>query len=191
MIKNLSIMYIAKQKKETNIVEYVLYIWYVEDMLRGFGFDITKVNANIVDKFEIDKFQKDKISNWYSGLLEMMKDERIEKSGHFQFIKNNVDELKTLHFQLLSSPAEIDYTTKANATMPLLAEFAKITKLDIANPIEVAITALYSQWMLRLKKQNISEEVSKITTQISSLLAVLSTKYHANLSETETANNMY
>ena len=33
-------MFIALKYRETNIVEYVLYVWHIEELIRSFNFDI-------------------------------------------------------------------------------------------------------------------------------------------------------
>ena len=41
-------MIVAKEKRENNIAEYLLYMWQVEDIIRACNYDITVINANIV-----------------------------------------------------------------------------------------------------------------------------------------------
>ena len=38
-------MIVAKEKRESNIAEYLLYMWQVEDIIRACNYDITIINA--------------------------------------------------------------------------------------------------------------------------------------------------
>ena len=42
-------MLLAEQIRESNIAEYVLYMWQTEDLLRGFDFDIEKIEQTILN----------------------------------------------------------------------------------------------------------------------------------------------
>ena len=44
-------MLIAREKKKSNIAEYILYMWQVEDMLRGLGLDINRVKNELIARF--------------------------------------------------------------------------------------------------------------------------------------------
>ena len=43
-------MYIASQKRQQNIAEYLLYMWQVEDIIRAYHFDIDLIKENIIDR---------------------------------------------------------------------------------------------------------------------------------------------
>ena len=102
-------MLIAKQKKNENIAEYILYIWQIEDLIRAYKLDIEEINKNIVERFEQPDPVKKEISNWYAGLVDMMKEENKTETGHLQFIQNTVNDLNNLHLQLIKSPDHLDY----------------------------------------------------------------------------------
>lgn len=44
-------MLIAREKRKSNVAEYILYMWQVEDMLRAMQMDIELVNRNVVSQF--------------------------------------------------------------------------------------------------------------------------------------------
>ncbi len=44
-------MLIAREKRKTNIAEYILYMWEIEDLIRANGFDIDKIDRNIIRRF--------------------------------------------------------------------------------------------------------------------------------------------
>ena len=44
-------MLVAREKKKSNIAEYVLYMWQVEDMLRALNLDMGMVDKYVVSQF--------------------------------------------------------------------------------------------------------------------------------------------
>jgi predicted metalloenzyme YecM len=41
-------MLIAKDKLKNNIVEYILYMWRIEDLLRAMNFDMEAIKSNLI-----------------------------------------------------------------------------------------------------------------------------------------------
>ena len=80
-------MLIAKEKKKSNIAEYILYMWQVEDMLRAFNLNMESVNANIVSRYTVEDQLKKEIFDWYDNIAEIMKREKVEQVGHIQALK--------------------------------------------------------------------------------------------------------
>ncbi|NJM15399.1 MAG: DUF4924 family protein [Bacteroidales bacterium] len=48
-------MLIAKEKRNENVAEYILYMWQLEDLLRGCNFDINIVEREIVENLRLAK----------------------------------------------------------------------------------------------------------------------------------------
>ena len=62
-------MLIARAKKKTNIAEYILYMWQIEDMLRALNLNIELVDRNIVPGFQVDEHTTCEIHDWYDNLI--------------------------------------------------------------------------------------------------------------------------
>ncbi|MFW5767468.1 MAG: DUF4924 family protein, partial [Bacteroidota bacterium] len=62
-------MIIAKQKKQENIAEYVLYMWQIEDLLRALKFDEKLIEEQLVEQYDVPETEKTEIRNWYKGLV--------------------------------------------------------------------------------------------------------------------------
>lgn len=45
----------SQREKKSNIAEYILYMWQVEDMLRGLGLDINRVKNELIARFQVDE----------------------------------------------------------------------------------------------------------------------------------------
>lgn len=104
-----TIMFISREKKKNNIAEYILYMWQAEDLIRVNKCDINLISSTIVDQYKVDEAQKAELTEWWDNLIEMMKIERKEESGHLQFIINTVNDINNLHLRLLRDSEHIPY----------------------------------------------------------------------------------
>ncbi len=173
-------MIIAQQKKRENIVEYILYMWQVEDMIRALDFDMEKIEEYIISKFDVKEDTREAMRFWYESLIETMKNEKVEEKGHIQVLQGVVKDLNDLHIRLMRSPFHQDYQQVFNKTMPFLAEFFNKSekKKENKSVIEIALEFMYGIWMLKLKKQPISQGTQEAANQISDFLSLLALKYH-------------
>ncbi len=170
-------MIIAKQKKKENIAEYILYMWQIEDLIRAYNLDIDDINKNIVQKFERTDSEKKEIKNWYEGLIDLMKEEKLEKSGHLQFMRNTVNDINELHIQLIKSPEQLDYIEAYNKAKPGIEELMNKSKGEVENEVEACFNGLYGLLMLRFQKKAISPETVSAMSTISQLISLLSQKH--------------
>lgn len=170
-------MLIAKKLKQDNIAEYLLYMWQVEDLIRANGLDIDKVNQQIIEKYNQSEKEKKEIREWYENLIDMMRMEGIQESGHLIISKNILSELTDLHNRLLKSPKETGYSSTYYKTLPFIVELrSKSPEKDIPE-LETCFSALYGFLLMRLQKKEVSGETQAAITQISSLIRLLSQKY--------------
>jgi hypothetical protein len=93
-------MIIAQEKRKTNIAEFILYMWQVEDLIRASGFDLERVDENVIRKFDLPPETLEEIRTWYSNLITLMAEERIVNKGHMSFLNNLIRELNDLHLRL-------------------------------------------------------------------------------------------
>lgn len=170
-------MIIAKQKKKENIAEYILYIWQLEDLIRAYKLDIDEINKNIVERFEQPDPVKKEISDWYSGLVNMMKEENKTESGHLQFIVNTVNDVNDLHLQLIKSPNHLDYIEVYNKAKVGITEIMNKAQGTVINEIEACFNGLYGLLMLRLQQKTINPETATAMTSVIQLIALISKKY--------------
>ncbi|NDW10280.1 DUF4924 family protein [Dysgonomonas sp. 520] len=170
-------MLIAQKKKESNIAEYLLYMWQVEDLIRANGSDIDRIRKNIIDQYDQPVEVKQEIEDWYQNLIKMMELEGIKETGHLQINKNVIIELTDLHLRLLKSPQESFYIATYYNTLPFIVELrAKNPDKDIPE-IETCFSAMYGYLLLKIQGREISDETQKAMSQISSLLRLLAEKY--------------
>jgi len=173
-------MLIARDKKENNIAEYVIYIWQLEDLLRANQLNIELVERNIISNFQQSEETLAEIRSWYANFIAIMNSERIEKSGHAQFIRNTVNDLYQFHLDLLKTSTENEYRELYKIAAPDISEFQKKGKHFYDNEIETMFSALYSVLLMNLQKRKISEGTQIAISNFSKLLSLLAFKYHKN-----------
>lgn len=171
-------MYIASQKNKENIAEYLLYMWQIEDIIRANDLDIDKIKANVIDKFDYTEAQKKEMTEWYESLIDMMRRENVEKTGHLQLNKNVIIQLTDLHLALLKDPRFPEYTAEFYKTLPYIVELRAKGGENPDGEIETCFNALYGMLMLRLQGKEISPETMTAIQQISKFMALLAKDFH-------------
>lgn len=173
-------MIIAQEKKTTNLAEYILYMWQVEDIIRAYQFNIDKIEENIIKQFGQPKDKQSEIKAWYENLIEMMKIEKVEEMGHLQILKNNVNELYDFHLFLLTKGKDSAYNAHYQKALGNISEFRQKSKATQENnDIEVCLTALYGILMLKLQGKEISKDTLSAVTTFSQMISELTAKYQA------------
>ncbi len=170
-------MLISGELKQTNIAEYILYMWQTEDIVRAFGYDIEKIKENIVEKYDVSDEIKENILNWYRSIIEMSELENIKKTGHLQIIKNNVNDLYDLHLQLLNKPDEFQYRQAYDFALPHIKALEEKMAGTTENQIDVCLHGLYAFMFLKMQQKEISKETSASMESFRKLIALLSAKH--------------
>lgn len=171
-------MQIAKQLKDKNICEYLLYMWQIEDTLRAYGCDADRIASEYVSQFPEEQ-RKDE-AEWLSNLVDMMREEGVTKNGHLQMNKGTLSLLSDRHLELLNDTKESDYSAAYYRALPFIVELRAHQRSTDGEPrpeIETCLEALYGVMMLRLQKKEINKETATALSHISSLLALLARKY--------------
>lgn len=172
------IMITASAKKRENIAEYLLYMWQIEDIIRAYGLDIDKIREYIVDKYtSLSDAQRKEMTEWYESLIDMMRREGVEKSGHLQINRNVLIDLRDLHNRLLKNPKYANYSAEYYKTLPFIVEIRAKAGENRKDELESCFDALYGILMLRLSGKEISKETADAAAQISRFLATLAAYY--------------
>ena len=167
-----------KVKEDTNLAEYILYLWQIEDLLRALDFDLEQVGKTIVAGFNANDETSLEIYQWYKNLVLMMQKEQITKQGHLQFLKNLVDDFYRFHIQLLQASNDTRYLALYQIAHPLIEEFQQKSNEENSNEIHVALQALYSIMLLKLQHKTISPSTEQAINHISKLIGHLTARYH-------------
>lgn len=171
-------MLVAREKKKSNIAEYVLYMWQVEDMLRALNLDMGMVDKYVVSQFSADEATRHEIHDWYDNIIAIMKQERVEKQGHIQALKNTVDELTELHFFLLYTAHDFRYQQLVTMAAGNLVEFRQRSGAgNEISDVELALNGLYGNLLLRLQKKEVHPETAAAMESFSKMMAYLAARY--------------
>jgi flagellin-specific chaperone FliS len=177
-------MIIASQKRKENIAEYLLYMWQIEDIIRAYGLDIDKIQANIINTYPaLTAEQRKQMTEWYESLIDMMRREEVTKSGHLQINRNTLSDLTDLHRQLLATPKFSDYSELFYRTLPFIVELRAKAGSEACGELETCFNALYGMLLLKLRKTEISADTANAMSQISKFIATLAAYFHKNEQE--------
>lgn len=171
-------MIIAKQKRNDNIVEYLLYMWQVEDLIRACQFNMDEIEARVILQYDQPEEIKQEIRQWYQELMDMMRSEGVTEKGHIQINKNVIIQLTDLHLLLLKSPQETLYGSLYYKTLPAIVQLRSKSGGNELPEIETCLTAVYGYLLLKMQGKEISPETTESVRLISNLLAFLAAKFH-------------
>lgn len=167
-------MYIASEKRKSNIAEYLLYMWQIEDMIRANGLDIDRIKTNVIDRYvSLTDAQRKELTEWHESLIDMMRREGVEKSGHLQINKNILGQLVALHQALLADPKFADYSAEFYRTLPYIVELRSKSGEAKAGEIETCFNALYGMLLMRLQQKELTPQTLDAIKQISRFIAFL------------------
>ena len=168
-------MLIAKEKIKSNITEYLIYMFQIENLIRACQFDNKLIEEKLVNQYKVDEPTRLEIKSWYFGLKELMIEEQIENEGHLQFLVNKMTELYDFHLFLLQSDDYPDYKQLFKRTEKDLNSFTSSN--PELNPIGSAIENLYRISVLKITGREIPENTLRSVSKISTLLQMLSKKF--------------
>ncbi len=170
-------MIIAQEKRKSNIAEFILYMWQIEDLIRSLEFDIARIEEAVIRKYSLPRETMDEIRIWYNNLVTLMLEEQLQEKGHMSFLRQLIGKLNDIHLRLLQSPAEKKYQQIYRRARNNILDFMKRSPRPFSSEIEACLTGLYGYLMLRLRNAGISSETRDAMTSFSNLLAALSTRF--------------
>ena len=170
-------MIIAQEKRRSNIAEFILYMWQVEDLIRSLQFDISRIDEMVIRKFELPPGTIKEIRTWYNNLVTLMLEEKLHGKGHMSFLNQLIRELNDLHLRLLQSPREAKYQQIYQRAKVSIQDFINKSPDTFSSEIEAGLTGLYGYLILRLQQTEISRETREAMASFSNLLAALSTRF--------------
>ena len=171
-------MYIAQEKLKSNIAEYILYMWQIENVIRTYQFDLEKIDQVVIQQLGLDQNSRDNVKVWYANLIQKMKEQTLQQRGHLAELQDIVAELSYLHKSLLQRLRDTEYGFVYNNAKPFLKELTQKQDGLANDEIEVALNGLFGFWMLKAAKKPVSVETGQAMEAISKMIALLTKKYH-------------
>jgi len=170
-------MLIAQGLRKTNIAEYILYMWQVEDLLRACSFNPELIEAKLVSRFNADEKTSTQIADWYNNLALVMEKEHIRQNGHLQVISNLVNDLNEFHLKMIETQSDGDYMRLYRINHDAISEFVRKSGKSTENEVESCLNALYGVLLLKLKNSDISPETQKTVEGFGRMIGHLSARY--------------
>lgn len=170
-------MIIAKEKRKTNIFEYLIYMFQIEDIIRAHNFDTIKIKNYAAKVFLKFPDQSKEIESWYLGLTDLMIEENIKVTGHLTILTNIIDELNDFHKYILQTNKYPNYNLRFQNATQYITDFEQRSNTHNKSDIYISIHAMYSKLLLKLKKVNISDSTEEAFSGISNFLSLLSLLY--------------
>ena len=175
-------MFIAKELRKTSIAEYLLYMWQMEDLIRAYGFSLSKIRDQYISRFDYSDEKKEEETDWFGDLIRMMNEEGCREGGHLQIYKIIVQDMTDLHNQLLTSSKFPFYNAEYYKVLPFIVELRNKGDKDVSE-IETCLNALYGIMILRLQQKEISTDTNHAMKEITTFIGMLSDYYVKNRDE--------
>lgn len=171
-------MFVAEKLRKSNIAEYLLYMWQVEDLLRAFHLDFEKFKAVYLSHYtNLSEDQRTQLDGWYENMIQMMHKEGVSEHGHLQINKNVIQNLDELHTQLMNSSKFPYYRATYFNALPIIVELRMKNGQKQENELETCFEFLYGIMFLRIQQKPVSEETEKALKTISTFVGMLSDYY--------------
>jgi len=150
-------MTVAQVKKEQHIVDYLLYCWQMEDLVRAATFDADALRNWAEQQAEAEGTHVEEEVRWLLALAEDMKSSGVEEQGHCSQVQDTMMELAHLHELLVGAMVDSKYLEAYREARPLLDELTKRLDRDM-HPVEKLSLGLYGWLVMRMKKTEVSAE---------------------------------
>lgn len=170
-------MLIAQETRKTNIAEYILYMWQVEDLLRACSFNSELIQSRLVSRFNADEKTAQEIAAWYNNLSLMMEKEHLQEKGHLQVLVNLVNDLNEFHLKLVETQADEQYVRLYQLNKLLINEFIQKSGGAAQHEVEACLNALYAVMLLKLKNVEITPLTQSTVEGFGRMIGHLSARY--------------
>jgi hypothetical protein len=164
-------------KKQENIAAYVISMWHIEDLMRASKFDLEKVGSLLIDTQELDDETREQVRDWYEGIIESMKEQGVEESGHLAEVEEVLNELEFLHRSLMEVFNDEEYDKLYTVAEPGIKALQEQAGSDPPGPVETCFTAIYGVLVLKAQDKEVSESTAEAEGHMRRLLERLSQHY--------------
>ena len=170
-------MDIARQKRDENIAEYILYIWQLEDLLRVLKFDPRAIHETLVAPRDASDEWRRAAREWYMDIAALLAKEGKTEGGHLDHTLHLIGEVNDLHLMLLEQPVGHAYRELFARLAPSLPGLRVTLGRDDVSDIELCFRALYAAMLYRMKGDR-AEAAGEVIELISPVIATLADMYH-------------
>lgn len=168
---------IADKKRKQNVTEYILYFFQMEDIIRAYAFNMDDLETYVVSHYPIPEAEKKETLEWLAGLAEAMKVNGIEKHGHLPEIQQTVDELASLHWELLKTDNQY-FEIYRKAKSYVVQSILDVGDRNPGHEIQICLHSIYGQLLSRLHGREIPPAILEANERFGDLLSYLAWVFH-------------
>jgi hypothetical protein len=131
-----------------------LYLWQIEDLLRALQLSPEAIYSQLVATRQIDEEQKHIYLLWYMDIVNLLRKEGKEESGHLEHTLHLIGDMHNLHLQLMQNPVGEHYRKTYQplaVTMPRLRQLVDDSSIGEINDTELCFRALYATLLYKIK----------------------------------------
>ena len=151
-------MILAETKKKAHIVEYILFLWQIEDLVRAAQFDPNVLEKWAEDTANSEGSDPEREKEWIVSMAADMRSQGKTESGHVASVSETMVELAHLHEMLIGPMEDKRYKEVFEVAEPMMKEISAKQPGPASHPVEQLLVVLYGFLILRLQKQSISAE---------------------------------
>ena len=167
---------VAENKKKHNIGEYIIYMYQMEDLIRSYNFNMDEIRQYVISHYPISEEEKTEVTLWFDSLISQMKNEGIQDKGHLSEVKNEVDILAKIHWELLKS--DKDYFEIYRQAKPHILDFVSSAEgQDLGHEIQICLNGIYGLLLCRLTGKKVTEELQISAKAFGEVLGYLNLVY--------------
>ena len=171
-------MDIAQAKRKENIAEYILYLWQLEDLLRALQFSPEAIYSQLIAPGQVEEEQKHIYLLWYMDIVNLLRKEGKDESGHLEHTLHLIADMHNLHLQLMHHPIGEHYRKTFARLAPQLPSLRAMVQKEEISDTELAFRALYATMLYRIKGDKKREEAIRDTMElVSPVVAELADMY--------------
>ncbi|MFI3328799.1 MAG: DUF4924 family protein [Rikenellaceae bacterium] len=152
-------MDISRSLRSENIAEYILYLWQLEDLLRGLQFSPEAVYSQFVQpRADLSSDDQEALLRWYCEYGDLLCGEGKRERGHLSHTLHLIEELQGFHLRLLDLPVGARYKILWGNLIEVLGDLRGREGFDDSGigDIELCFRALYGGMLMRMKGQTSS-----------------------------------
>ncbi|MFM7565475.1 MAG: DUF4924 family protein [Flavobacteriales bacterium] len=170
-------MLTAQQKKQENIVEYLLYMYCLEDMIRSLACDANRVCKELVPSLAPNASFIPSYEQWYSALCQELLTSGKKTKGHLAELEEIATELVFLHQTLMVVKPDEKYQGLYETASVSIDEFSQKSGMENHHPVLISIHAMHMKLQLKLRGKDISNETEMAFDSMRIMLAYLAVEY--------------
>lgn len=146
--------------------------------MRALQFSPEAIYSQLVAPRQVDEEQKHLFLLWYMDIVNLLKKEGKEESGHLEHTLHLIGDMHNLHLQLMQNPVGEHYRTTFARLAPQLPMLRTLVKKEDVCDTEICFRALYAAMLYRIKgDQKRAEAINDTIELVSPVVAELAAMY--------------